>query len=69
MRIRHGVLSSGAEHGIVTLAEPNDGLRIGQAFDLVVGYNDSTIFLPDALMGVRRGRIDVQWTIQGRGLT
>ena len=67
MRIRHGVLSGGAEHGLVTLAEPNDGLRIRQAFDFVVGYNDSTVFLPDALMDIRRGRIEVQWTIQGRG--
>ncbi len=56
-----------AEHGVVTLSEPNADIRIGQAFDFVVGYHDSTVFLHDTLVGVRQGRVEALWSIQGRG--
>ncbi len=56
-----------AEHGIVTLARDNQTIRIGQAFDFVVGYNDSTVFLHDTLIGVRNGIIETEWPILGRG--
>ncbi len=56
-----------AEHGIVTLAKDNQAIRIGQAFDFIVGYNDSTVFLHDTLIGVRNGIIETQWPILGRG--
>lgn len=56
-----------AEHGTVTLSRADESIRIGQAFDFVVGYNDSTVFLHDVLYGVRDGVVEEQWRIEGRG--
>ena len=35
--------------------------------DFIVGYGDTTVFLHDKLYGVRDGRVEVVWDIQGRG--
>lgn len=56
-----------AEHGVLTLEEPNDDIRIGQTFDFTLGYTDSTLFLHDTLYGVRRGVVETAWAISGRG--
>lgn len=56
-----------AEHGTVTLEEPNDSLQIGDMVDFVVGYGDQTVFLYDRLYGVRSGGIEVVWDIAARG--
>ncbi|MDJ0754176.1 MAG: alanine racemase [Ardenticatenaceae bacterium] len=58
---------SSAEHGIITLAEPNGHLRVGDTLDLQVGYTDATLFLHDQLYGLRDGLIEVVWDIVGRG--
>jgi D-serine deaminase-like pyridoxal phosphate-dependent protein len=60
------VLAS-AEHLTVTLTAPNDTARIGDQFDFLVGYGDSTVFLYDQLVGVRNGCVEVVWPILGRG--
>lgn len=56
-----------AEHGIVLLEEPNTTVKIGDAFDFIVGYSDTTVFLHDTLYGIRDGVVEVIWAIQGRG--
>lgn len=56
-----------AEHGIITLAEPNDTPRFGQVFDLLPGYGDATVYLHDTLYGIRSGRVETVWTVAGRG--
>jgi len=56
-----------AEHGTVTLSRPNTEIQIGQVFDFMVGYGDSTVFLHDTLYGVRNQRIETVWPIHGRG--
>jgi D-serine deaminase-like pyridoxal phosphate-dependent protein len=56
-----------AEHGTVTLAAPDSTVKVGDAFDLIVGYGDSTVFLHDKLYGIRDGIVEVVWPIQGRG--
>ena len=58
-----------AEHGIVTLEEPDANVKVGDAFDFVVGYGDSTVFLHDKLYGIRDGIVEVVWTVHGRGET
>ncbi len=60
-------VAASAEHGIVTLAQDNPRPRIGEAYDFVVGYNDSTVCLHDTLLGIRQGCIEAVWPIQGRG--
>jgi D-serine deaminase-like pyridoxal phosphate-dependent protein len=56
-----------AEHGVITLTESNDVLKVGDAIDIIVGYSDATIFAHDVLYGVRGDEVEVVWVIQGRG--
>jgi D-serine deaminase-like pyridoxal phosphate-dependent protein len=56
-----------AEHGIVTLSQPNTTLRVGNMVNLRVGYSDSTVFAHDILFGVRKGVVEHTWQIVGRG--
>ena len=53
-----------AEHGIVSLEEPNTTVKVGDVFDFIVGYGDTTVFLHDNLYGVRDGVVEVVWPIQ-----
>ncbi len=59
--------STSAEHGVMILHEPNSQIRVGDTFDFVVGYTDSTLFLHDQLYGLRQGVVEVVWDIAGRG--
>jgi D-serine deaminase-like pyridoxal phosphate-dependent protein len=56
-----------AEHGILTLEAPDSTLEVGDALDFILGYGDATLFLHDQLYGIRNGRVEVVWAIQGRG--
>jgi D-serine deaminase-like pyridoxal phosphate-dependent protein len=56
-----------AEHGILELDSARIPLKVGDKIDLVVGYGDSTVFLHDHLFGIRNGRVETAWAIQGRG--
>ena len=56
-----------AEHGIFSLRDGAAGPRVGDKVRFVVGYGDSTTVLHDALLGVRRGRVECVWQIAGRG--
>ena len=56
-----------AEHGAVLLDSPDEAIQVGDLFDFIVGYGDSTVFLHDNLYGVRNGVVEVVWPIQGRG--
>lgn len=56
-----------AEHGIINLNSPNTALKVGDVFDLVVGYSDATVCLHDTLYGIRQGIVETAWPILGRG--
>ena len=56
-----------AEHGTVTLSKANDTLHVGDFLDFIVGYGDNTVFLHDEIIGVRDGRVESVWAVQGRG--
>ncbi len=56
-----------AEHLTFVLAQPDRRIRPGDAFDFAVGYGDCTVFLHDLLYGVRAGRVEVVWPVEGRG--
>ena len=55
--------SASAEHGTLTLEQANDTVQIGDIFDFMVGYTDSTLFLYDQLYGIRDGFVEVVWDI------
>ena len=56
-----------AEHGTLILEQPDRSIRIGDAFDFIVGYGDATVFLHDRLYGIRGDRVERVWQIEGRG--
>ena len=56
-----------AEHGILSVDPTIAGVRVGDRLNLVVGYEDLTVFLHDQLVGVRGGRVEAVWAIQARG--
>jgi D-serine deaminase-like pyridoxal phosphate-dependent protein len=56
-----------AEHGIASLTSPDLPVKVGDAFDFILGYTDMTLFLHDHLYGVREGRVEVVWPVQARG--
>lgn len=56
-----------AEHGIITLDQPNDSLKVGDTLDFMVGYGDGTVFLHDVIYGIRKGVVETAWPVLGRG--
>ena len=56
-----------AEHGMITLAEVNSAIKVGERFEFVPAYSDATVFLHDYLYGVRDGVIENVWPVIGRG--
>lgn len=59
--------STSAEHGVMTLAEANTTVQVGDTFDFMIGYTDATLFLHDSLYGLRNDVVEVIWDISGRG--
>ncbi len=60
-------ISPSAEHGVITLSASNESVEVGDVLDFIVGYGDATVFLHDALYGVRKGVVETVWSISGRG--
>lgn len=60
-------IRTSAEHGVVILEAPNSQIKVGDAFDFIIGYTDMTLFLHDYLYGVRADIVEVVWPILGRG--
>ena len=57
-------ISASAEHGVITLSEPNKSVQVGDVLDFIVGYGDATVFLHDAMYGVRNGIVETVWADQ-----
>jgi hypothetical protein len=47
----------------------NKDTQIGpkDRIDFIVGYGDSTVFLHETLIGIRKGIVETIWDIQGCG--
>jgi D-serine deaminase-like pyridoxal phosphate-dependent protein len=60
-------LKLSAEHGKIELAAPSDTPRIGDKIELICGFSDSTVFLHDQIVAVRKGRIEAVWPLLARG--
>ncbi|MCL4861635.1 MAG: alanine racemase [Caldilineaceae bacterium] len=56
-----------AEHGIITLEEQNDALKVGDRLDIIVGYSDATVCLHEQIYGIRRGCVETVWPVLARG--
>jgi D-serine deaminase-like pyridoxal phosphate-dependent protein len=56
-----------AEHGKIELAAPSDTPRIGDKIELICGYSDSTVFLHDQVVAVRKGHVEAIWPLLARG--
>lgn len=55
-----------AEHGVLRLSAPDRDTKVGDTLDFIPAYGDSTVFLHDRLYGVRGGRVEAEWTMEGR---
>jgi D-serine deaminase-like pyridoxal phosphate-dependent protein len=60
-------VATSAEHGIITLDEPNHEIQVGDHLNFILGYGDNTVFLHDLMYGVRDGIVELIWRIEGRG--
>lgn len=58
-----------AEHTTLEFSAPRIAPKVGDRVEFVAGYSDATVFLHDHLYGVRGGRVELIWPIQGRGMT
>ena len=56
-----------AEHGVWDIADGQRGPSVGERVEFLVGYGDSTNFLHDRFLGMRRGRVETVWPMLGRG--
>ena len=57
-----------AEHGVLDIAAGEAGPALGERVELLVGYSDSTTFLHDYFVAIRKGRVEKIWDISARGL-
>jgi D-serine deaminase-like pyridoxal phosphate-dependent protein len=57
-----------AEHTTLSFRDLDDAVKVGNAYDFVVGYGDQTVFLHDQLIGIRENIVEVVWDIQARGM-
>ena len=55
--------ASSAEHGVITLDEPDASVKVGDLLDFVVGYTDSAIILHRKLYGIRGERVELEWDV------
>lgn len=60
-------VSLSAEHGRIELATPSITPDVGDKFEFVVGYSDTTVHLHDEMYGVRDGKVETVWPVLGRG--
>ncbi len=56
-----------AEHGVLVVDDPEARIKVGDKLDFIAGYGDNTVFLHDYLFGVRNGKVEIAWEVQGRG--
>ncbi len=56
-----------AEHGKIELKEPSEKPKVGDKVEWIVGYGDTTVFLHNEMVGIRKGRVECVWPILGRG--
>ena len=60
------VESLSAEHGVLKL--PSDSkLSIGERLEIILGYGDFTTVLHNFFFGIRGGRLESIWPLEGRG--
>jgi len=55
------------EHGIIDLPPPAQYLKVGDMVELIPTHGCTTINLHDYLHGIREGRVECVWPIEGRG--
>jgi D-serine deaminase-like pyridoxal phosphate-dependent protein len=55
-----------AEHGIIDLQAPSAPVEVGDKIELWVHYSDGTINLNERMYGIREGRVEEIFAIEGR---
>ena len=60
-------LKLSAEHTQLELQAPSDLPRIGDRVEFVVGYSDTTIYLHEEIVALRKGQVEGVWKVAARG--
>lgn len=55
------------EHGVLSLQNASDGVRLGSKLRLIPGNCDPTVNLHDWLVAIRHGHVEALWPISARG--
>jgi D-serine deaminase-like pyridoxal phosphate-dependent protein len=55
-----------AEHGIIDLRAPSATVEVGDKIELWVHYSDATINLNERMYGIRDGRVEEVFALEGR---
>ncbi|MBW2057082.1 MAG: DSD1 family PLP-dependent enzyme [Deltaproteobacteria bacterium] len=61
------LLGLDSEYGYLEIEYERLQLMVNDRVNFIVGYGDATLFLHDYLIGVRGGKVEAVWEIQGRG--
>lgn len=54
-----------AEHGIINLKDPAAPAEVGDKIEIWVHYSDATVNLHDRLWGIRDGRVEEIFRVEG----
>ncbi|MGD0498131.1 MAG: DSD1 family PLP-dependent enzyme [Bryobacteraceae bacterium] len=56
-----------AEHGIIDLHAPSAPVEVGDKIELWAPYSDATVNLNERMYGIRNGRVEEIFAVDGRG--
>jgi D-serine deaminase-like pyridoxal phosphate-dependent protein len=55
------------EHGHLDTSASNHQFRVGERLSLIPHHQETTVNLHDEVVGVRQGRVELVWSVAGRG--
>ena len=59
----------GDEHGKLDLAQANREVKLGDRLEFIIPHCDPTVNLYDRIFGLRDGKVDAIWPVEGRGMS
>ena len=54
------------EHGKLDLTQANREVKLGDRLEFIIPHCDPTVNLYDRIFGLRDGKVDAIWPVEGR---